>query len=122
MGRDPEKAGMGYPIRVAELLASLDGTAYLARGAVNSAANVRKTRGYIRKAFELQMSGVGFTMVEILSQCPTGWSLSPEEAVEWLDRNMIPVFPLGEVKKSAAGIQAIPAAAKLDESLIEGAA
>jgi 2-oxoglutarate ferredoxin oxidoreductase subunit beta len=121
-GRDPEKAGMGYPIRVAELLSTLDGTAYLARGAVNNAANVRKTRNYIRKAFELQMSGVGFTMVEILSQCPTGWSLSPEEAADWLDRNMIPVFPLGEVKKGAADIQARPAAAKLDEGLAEGAA
>ena len=112
MGRDAERAGMGYPIRVAELLSSLDGTAYLARGAVHNAANVRKTRGYIRKAFELQMSGVGFTMVEILSQCPTGWGISSEESVDWLEENMIPVFPLGEVKKGAAEFKAKPAAAK----------
>ena len=101
LGRDPEKAGMGYPIRVGELLATLDGSAYIARGAVNNAVNVRKTRGYIKKALELQMSGAGFTMVEVLSQCPTGWSLSAEDAVDWLDKNMIPVFPLGEIKKPA---------------------
>ena len=76
-GRDPVKAGMGYPIRVAELLATLDGTAYIARGSIHNAVNVRKTKTYIRKAIELQMSGVGFTMVEVLSQCPTGWSLDP---------------------------------------------
>jgi 2-oxoglutarate ferredoxin oxidoreductase subunit beta len=116
-GRDPEKAGMGYPIRVAELLATLDGTAYIARGAVNNAANVRKTRGYIRKAIELQMSGVGFTMVEILSPCPTGWSMSPGDAVDWIDSNMVPVFPLGEVKKPEA--QAKPIAAKLGDGAVE---
>jgi 2-oxoglutarate ferredoxin oxidoreductase subunit beta len=115
LGRDPVKAGMGYPIRVAELLATLDGTAYIARGAVNNAANVRNTRNYIRKALELQMKGIGFTMVEILSQCPTGWSMEPETAADWLDKNMIPVFPLGEIKKSSE-VAAMPAAAKLDET------
>jgi len=111
-GRDALEAGMGYPIRVAELLASLEGTAYLARGAVNNPANVRKTRNYIRKALQLQMKGVGFTMVEILSQCPTGWSMEPDESVDWLEKNMIPVFPLGEIKNTAAET-AVPAAAKL---------
>ncbi|MCL2833211.1 MAG: thiamine pyrophosphate-dependent enzyme [Treponema sp.] len=111
-GRDAVEAGMGYPIRVAELLSCLDGTAYIARGAVNNPANVRKTRNYIRKAIQLQMSGVGFTMVEVLSQCPTGWSMEPDESVEWLEKNMIPVFPLGEIKKPAAET-AVPAAAKL---------
>ena len=56
----------------------------------------------IRKALELQMSGVGFTMVEILSPCPTGWTMLPTEAVDWLEKNMIPVFPLGEIKKPEA--------------------
>ncbi|MCL2070591.1 MAG: thiamine pyrophosphate-dependent enzyme, partial [Treponema sp.] len=75
LGRDPVKAGMGYPIRVSELLETLDGSAYIARGTVTNAAQVRKTRGYIRKALELQMSGIGFTMVEVLSPCPTGWGV-----------------------------------------------
>jgi 2-oxoglutarate ferredoxin oxidoreductase subunit beta len=110
LGRDPVEAGMGYPIRVGELLATLDGTAYIARGAVHNAVNVRKTRGYIRKALELQMSGVGFTMVEILSQCPTGWGLRAEDSIDWLEKNMIPVFPLGEIKKPAAAPGAQPAA------------
>ena len=113
LGRDPAEAGMGYPIRVAELLATLDGTAYIARGAVHTAANVRKTRNYIRKALELQMNGIGFTMVEILSQCPTNWSMEALESVDWLEKNMIPVFPLGEIKKPAAAPVEKPAAAKL---------
>jgi 2-oxoglutarate ferredoxin oxidoreductase subunit beta len=116
-GRDPVEAGMGYPIRVGELLATLDGSAYIARGAVNTAANVRKTKSYIRKALELQMSGIGFTMVEVISQCPTGWSMNTEESVDWLEKNMLPVFPLGEIKKTEGGAAAIPSAAK-----IEGAA
>jgi 2-oxoglutarate ferredoxin oxidoreductase subunit beta len=98
LGRDPVEAGMGYPIRVSELLTALEGTVYVARGAVNNAANIRKTRQYIKKAFEAQMSGRGFTMVEVLSPCPTNWGMEPVVAVEWLEKNMIPVFPLGEIK------------------------
>lgn len=101
-GRDPDKAGMGYPIRSCELLATLDGTRYLARGAVNTPANVRKTKGYIKKAFEAQMAGKGFTLVEILSPCPTNWGMAPVEAVEWLENNMMQVFPLGEIKNTLA--------------------
>ena len=99
-GRDPGEAGMGYPIRVCELLAQLDGTSYIARGAVNNAANVRKTRNYIKKAFEAQMSGIGFTFVEVLSPCPTNWSMEPINAIEWLEENMLSVFPLGEIKNT----------------------
>ena len=117
-GRDPDEAGMGYPVRVAELLSSLEGTAFLARGAVNSAANVRKTRAYIKKALELQLSGIGFTMVEILSQCPTGWGLDAADSADWLDRNMIPVFPLGVIKDSAVVPMVKPAAAKLGDGAI----
>ena len=97
-GRDPINAGMGYPIRVCELLASLEGTKYLARGAVNNMVNIRRTKKYIRKAFEAQMRGGGFTMIEILSQCPTNWQMNPVESVEWLEKNMIPYYPLGEIK------------------------
>jgi 2-oxoglutarate ferredoxin oxidoreductase subunit beta len=97
-GRDPGVSGMGYPIKVAELLTSLEGTRYIARGAVNNAANVRKTRRYIKKAFEAQMRGEGATIVEILSQCPTNWGMESRQSVEWLEEHMIPVFPLGEIK------------------------
>jgi 2-oxoglutarate ferredoxin oxidoreductase subunit beta len=69
---------------------------------VNNAANVRKTRAYIKKALEAQMRGIGFTMVEVLSQCPTNWSMDPVQSVEWLEEKMIPVFPLGEVKNTVA--------------------
>jgi len=99
-GRDPDTAGMGYPIRVSELLSQLDGTRYIARGAVNNPANIRKTKSYIKKAFEAQMSGVGFTMVEVLSPCPTNWSMEPVAAIEWLEANMIPAYPLGEIKNT----------------------
>jgi 2-oxoglutarate ferredoxin oxidoreductase subunit beta len=91
---------MGYPIRVGEMLATLDGSRYIARGAVNNAANIRKTRQYVKKAFEAQLSGQGFSMVEILSPCPTNWGMEPVAAVEWLEKNMIPVFPLGEIKNT----------------------
>ncbi len=97
-GRDPVGAGMGYPIKVCELLAQLEGTRYLARGSVNNPANVRKTKNYIKKAFEAQMAGEGFTMVEILSQCPTNWGMSPTDAVGWIEESMIPFYPLGEIK------------------------
>jgi 2-oxoglutarate ferredoxin oxidoreductase subunit beta len=99
-GRDAVEAGMGYPVRVSELLATLEGTRYIARGAVSSATNIRKTRQYIKKAFEAQLSGIGSTMVEILSPCPTNWNMDAVQAVEWLEKNMIPVFPLGEVKNT----------------------
>jgi 2-oxoglutarate ferredoxin oxidoreductase subunit beta len=99
-GRDPDAAGMGYPIRVCELVAVLDGARYIARGAVNSPANIRKTKGYIKKALEAQLAGEGFTMVEVLSPCPTNWGMEPAAAVDWLEKNMIPVFPLGEIKNT----------------------
>jgi 2-oxoglutarate ferredoxin oxidoreductase subunit beta len=102
---------MGYPIRVCELLAQLEGTRYIARGAVNNAANIRKTRSYIKKAFETQMSGIGSTLVEILSPCPTNWSMEPVDAVQWLEKNMIPVFPLGEIKNTLDAAAAKKAAA-----------
>lgn len=103
LGRDAETAGMGYPMKVPELIASLEGSRYLARGAVNNPANVRKTKAYIRKAFEAQMAGEGFSMVEILSPCSTNWGMDPVQAVEWLEKQMIPVYPLGEIKNTLSG-------------------
>ena len=102
-GRDPDVAGMGYPIRVLEMLATLQGTKYLARGSVDTPANARKTKQYIKKAFEAQERGIGFTMVEILSACPTNWQKSPVEANQWLRDNMVPAFPLGEIKNELGG-------------------
>jgi 2-oxoglutarate ferredoxin oxidoreductase subunit beta len=97
-GRDPVAAGMGYPIRIIEMLATLDGTRYLARGAVNNAANVSKTKGFIKKAFEAQLAGEGSCIIEVLSPCPTNWGMSPADAMDWLEREMLPVFPVGVVK------------------------
>jgi len=104
-GRDAEgEAGMGFPIKVCELLATLGGTKYLARGSVNNAVNARKTKGYIKKALEAQMRGEGFSLVEVLSACPTNWSMKPMESVEWLEQNMIPFYPLGEIKNTLAEV------------------
>jgi 2-oxoglutarate ferredoxin oxidoreductase subunit beta len=97
-GRDPLEAGMGYPIQVAELLAHLEGTRYIARGSVSNAAQVRQTRRFIKRAFEAQMAGIGSTIVEILSPCPTNWGMDPAASCEWLEQNMTEVFPLGEIK------------------------
>jgi 2-oxoglutarate ferredoxin oxidoreductase subunit beta len=118
-GRDAE--GMGYPMKVCELLAQLDGTKYIARGAVNNAANTRKVRGYIKKAFEAQMAGIGFTMVEILSPCPTNWGMDPAQSIEWLENSMIPAFPLGEIKNKL-GTEAVRTAASLPGVPVPGAA
>jgi 2-oxoglutarate ferredoxin oxidoreductase subunit beta len=100
LGRDPDAAGMGYPIRVSELLAQLEGTRYIARCAVNTPANTRKTKQCIAKALEAQLAGKGFTMVEVLSPCPTNWGLDPVPAMEWLEKEMIPFYPLGEIKNT----------------------
>jgi 2-oxoglutarate ferredoxin oxidoreductase subunit beta len=93
-----EKSHAGSPIRIAELLATLDGAAYIERVTVTSPANVMRAKRAIKKAFELQLEGRGFTMIEVLSTCPTNWGLTPVKALEWLNENMIPVFPLGVYK------------------------
>ncbi len=88
----------GYPARMAELLSVNYGSAYICRTAVNNPANVTKTKKAIKKAFEIQQKGLGFTMVEVLSTCPTNWGLSPVEAMKWVEEKMIPYYPLGEFK------------------------
>jgi 2-oxoglutarate ferredoxin oxidoreductase subunit beta len=95
-GRSAELAGM--PIRVSEMLATLDGAKYIARVAVNTPANMAKAKQAIKKAFEIQLRGEGFSLVEVLSTCPTNWGMSPVEAMDWLDKNMISYYPLGVVK------------------------
>ncbi len=102
LGRDPVGQGMGYPISVCELLATLGGTRYLARGAVDTAAHVAKVKEYIRTAFTAQMEGIGFTMVEILSPCPTNWGMDPAESADWVGTVMTDQYPLGEIKNELA--------------------
>lgn len=99
LGRDKDMNGL--PIRVCEMLAPLDGSAYLARVSVHNPKNILAAKKAIRKAFDAQMSGDGFTMVEVLSSCPTNWGLSPLEALKWIEEKMIPYYPLGEYKTPA---------------------
>ena len=99
-GRD--EAWCGKPIRVSEMLATIEGSAYIERVALNTNANIIKAKKAIKKAFEYQMEGKGFTMVEVLSTCPTNWGLSPVEAMKWLEENMIPYYPLGVFKDKGA--------------------
>ena len=87
----------GYPIRMSELLALVRGAAYIERVAVNSPANIRKTKKAMRKAFQTQLDGLGFSLVEILSPCPTNWKMSPAEAWKWVDEVMTKEFPLGVI-------------------------
>jgi 2-oxoisovalerate ferredoxin oxidoreductase beta subunit len=88
-------ANEGYPLHVCELLATLEAPAYLERVAVTDAKNVMAARRAIRKAIQYQIEGRGFSLVELLSTCPTGWGLTPAAAKRWLIENMLPVFPLG---------------------------
>ncbi|HOJ76840.1 MAG TPA: thiamine pyrophosphate-dependent enzyme [Bacillota bacterium] len=96
-GRDTEKTG--FPIKMVELLNTLQAPAYLARVSVHDPKNVLKAKEAIRKAFEVQVNGQGFSMVEVLSTCPTNWGMTPVEALKWLENNMIPQFPLGTIRE-----------------------
>lgn len=95
-GRDVET--MGYPIKMTEMLNTLEAPAFLARVSVHDPKNINKAKEAIKKAFECQIQGKGFSMVEVLSTCPTNWGLAPLEALKWLEANMIPQFPLGVVR------------------------
>jgi 2-oxoglutarate ferredoxin oxidoreductase subunit beta len=99
-GRDIKT--QGNPLKVCELLSKTDGAAYIERVSVDSVPNIRKAKAAIKKAFEYQMQGMGFSLVEVLSTCPTNWGLSPVEAVKWLRENMIPFYPLGVYKDKGA--------------------
>ena len=92
-GRNREQHGS--PIRMAEMLATIDGCAYAERVMVADPASIVKVKRAIKKAFELQLAGAGFTIVELLSTCPTNWGLTPVEATGWLKENLVPYFPLG---------------------------
>lgn len=93
-GRDTDVAG--HPVRVCELLSSLSGVAFLSRVSVTSPANVVKAKRAVRKAFEVQLAGKGFSLVEFLSTCPTCWGMTPVEALKWVDDKMAVYYPLGD--------------------------
>ncbi len=100
-GRTVEQAG--FPVRMAELLATLEGAKYIARVSVNKPKNIIQAKKAIKKAFETQTKGLGYSMVEVLSQCPTVWHMTPDDAVRWVEEKMMPYFPLGEFKVPAEG-------------------
>ena len=95
-GRVPELHG--YPLKMTEIAATLQGTAYVTRQAVHTVAAIRKAKKAIRKAFEISMTGEGSSLVEIVSTCNSGWKLSPDAANKWMEKNMFPFYPLGDLK------------------------
>ena len=99
-GRDTNHCG--FPIRVCEMLSELDGPEYLARVTVNNVKNVNNAKKAIKKAFQNQIEGKGFSLVEVLSTCPTNWGMTPAKALQWIDEKMIPYYPLGVYKDRSA--------------------
>jgi 2-oxoglutarate ferredoxin oxidoreductase subunit beta len=96
-GRDA--ARHGWPIRISDLLAQVDGTAYVARGAMHTPSAIAWTRRILREAFECQLAGKGFSFVEILTMCPTDWYVEPTETPDWIERNFAPTYPLKVLKQ-----------------------
>ena len=99
-GRDVTMAG--YPIKVSEMLSTLDGPEYITRVAVNNVKNVKAAKKAIKKAFENQVNGKGFSLVEVVSSCPTNWGMTPDAALQWVEEKMIPYYPLGVYKDRSA--------------------
>ncbi|OQY89255.1 MAG: 2-oxoglutarate oxidoreductase [Anaerolineae bacterium UTCFX2] len=95
-GRDVEQAG--YPLRMVEALATMQGTGYAVRRSLHDPKNIRLAKKALRMAFEVQTRGLGFAIVELLSSCPTNWGLTPKESLKFIEERMIPVFPLGDFK------------------------
>ncbi len=99
-GRDPQLCG--YPVRVCEMLAQLEGPEYLERVTVNNVKNIRRAKAAIKKAFQNQVDGKGFSLVEVVSSCPTNWGMTPQAALQWIDEHMLPYYPLGVYKDRSA--------------------
>jgi len=95
-GRDVEL--MGFPVRMAELLGGITGSAYVVRRSLHNVKEINKAKQAIKIAFQAQLAGLGFSMVELLSACPTNWGLTPPEAMQWVEDAMIPYYPLGDFK------------------------
>lgn len=100
-GRQVETAGR--PIRMSEMLATIDGAVFVERVSAHDIPNIRKAKRAIKKAFEVQLEGKGFSIVEVLSTCPTNWGLTAPEAMVWLKENMIPYYPLGNFRTPEEG-------------------
>lgn len=99
-GRDVKLCG--YPVKICEMLSALEGPEYLERVAVNNVKNVKNAKKAIKKAFQNQIDGKGFSLVEVLSSCPTNWGMTPQKALEWIDEKMIQYYPLGVYKDRSA--------------------
>ncbi len=97
-GRDTSYSG--NPIRVSEMISTLDGAAYVERVAVNNVKNVMKAKAAIKRGFEMQMQKKGLSLIEVVSTCPTNWGLTPVNALKWLEENMLPYYPLGNYKNT----------------------
>ncbi|MBO4742897.1 MAG: 2-oxoglutarate oxidoreductase [Bacteroidales bacterium] len=95
-GRDPKLHG--YPLKMADIAAQLEGTCYVTRQSVENVASILKAKKAIRKAFEYSMQGKGSNLVEIVSTCNTNWRMSPDKANKWMEENMVPYYPLGDLK------------------------
>ncbi len=95
-GRDPKLHG--YPLKIADIAAQLEGTCYVTRQSVQNVASILKAKKAIRKAFEYSMQGKGSNLVEIVSTCNTNWRMSPDKANKWMEENMVPFYPLGDMK------------------------
>ncbi len=99
-GRDVEQ--MGFPIHMSEMLCTMDGAGYVVRRSLHDPKNIRLAKKAIRMAFETQKRGLGFSMVELLSSCPTNWNMTPMDALRWVEEKMVPVYPLNDFKVSPA--------------------
>ena len=99
-GRDPKACG--YPIKVCEMLSPLVGPEYLERVTVNNVKNIRNAKKAIKKAFQNQIDGKGFSLVEVVSSCPTNWGMTPKQALDWIESDMLPYYPLGVYKDRSA--------------------
>lgn len=88
----------GYPLKMADIAAQLEGTAYVTRQSVDTVPAIRKAKKAIRKAFENSMAGKGSNLVEIVSTCNSGWKMSPEKSNKWMQEHMFPFYPLGDLK------------------------
>lgn len=99
-GRDTNHCG--FPIKVCEMLSELEGPEYLERVTVNNVKNIRNAKKAIKKAFQNQIDKKGFSLVEVVSSCPTNWGMTPQDALKWIDDNMLPYYPLGVYKDRSA--------------------
>ena len=95
-GRDVKR--QGYPVRVSELVSQLDGAAYIVRRTAHKPAEVRKLRKAIKTAFQVQMTGLGFSLVEVVANCPTNWGMTPKESLQFVEERMIAYYPLGDFR------------------------